>query len=82
MVENKSLRWMCTVIGFIVVLGAAVGFWLHSINTLPVVNIPTPVMPSPNAYDYFVNAGNAIVDGDKVAKAVNIAASGGGSASP
>jgi len=53
------------IIGYALVLClVACGFW-YWINITPQVKIPTPVMPSPNGYDYFVRAGAAFVSDDK-----------------
>ncbi len=45
---------------FIVIVLAAM-LWLQGMNTNPVVNIPTPVMPSPNARDSYLKALTAFV---------------------
>lgn len=44
--------------------------WWGSIETTPTVSIPTPVLPSPNAYDYYVAAANALVDVKETANAI------------
>jgi hypothetical protein len=43
------------------VLFAAGAVWWQTINVPPVVNIPTPAMPSPNAFDFYMKAGQAQV---------------------
>ncbi len=43
--------------------------WFGHLTAPPDVAIPTPTMPKPNAFDYFVTAGNTVIDGDKVAYA-------------
>ena len=53
---NKAKRWFAWIGGCaIVLILAAGGFW-YWINIPPQVDIPTPVMPNPNGYDYFVRA--------------------------
>lgn len=37
------------------------GLWRQARSALPTVDIPTPVMPQPNAFDIYVQAGNLIV---------------------
>ena len=50
--------------GVIILCLAAGGFW-YWINIPPQIKIPTPVMPHPNGYDYFVRAGAAYVGDSK-----------------
>ncbi len=70
----RAMRVRQTLIGF----GAGIGgllllcwMWWGALNQNPVMNIPTPVMPKPNARDYFVEAINLLVDGDKASLAIN-----------
>src|SRR5690349_6406407 len=44
--------------------------WWQTLNEVPKVSIPTPMMPSPNARDYYIKAGNALVDSDKIGSAL------------
>jgi hypothetical protein len=63
--QNKANRWLARIGGgFIVLCLAAGGFW-YWINIPPQIKIPTPVMPHPNGYDYFVRAGKAYVEDTK-----------------
>jgi hypothetical protein len=43
----------------LLLLAAVAGLW-RQWNAIPVVHIPTPVMPHPNAFDYYVKAAKAI----------------------
>lgn len=45
--------------------------WLRGISAMPIVYIPTPIMPKPNAYDYFVKASHAMRDEGKIGSALN-----------
>lgn len=47
----------------------AVGVTVHELNLDPRVTIPGNVLPSPNAYDYYVRAGKAVVDSRKISEA-------------
>ena len=47
--------------GVTVLCLAAGGFW-YWINIPPQIKIPTPVMPNPNGYDFFLRAGAAYVE--------------------
>ncbi len=40
----------------------AFALWQRHLNAIPDVSVPTPVLPSPNAFDYFVSAGNRLRD--------------------
>jgi hypothetical protein len=41
-------------------------YWWQALDANPVVTIPTPTMPSPNAYDYYVKACQAMVHQQQV----------------
>jgi len=56
--------------------------WWTSLNVLPTVIIPTPKMPSPNALDYFIQAGQSLVDEKKVSYAISSRHSGQGDDRP
>lgn len=43
-------------------LAITAGVTLHELNVDPVMNIPNPVMPHPNAFDYFNEAGKMAED--------------------
>jgi hypothetical protein len=47
----------------VLVVGIAWSTWINDLNAMPIVHVPTLSMPSPNAFDYFVNAGNSAVEG-------------------
>lgn len=56
-------------IAFIALCALAVNGWRQGIdymNAPPEVEIPTPQMPSPNAYYVYVKAGKAIIDSPKI----------------
>jgi len=62
--------------GILLVVAAFLAFHLFTaLSPLPIV-VPTPVMPNPNGYDFFVRAGNALVRekqiGDPKANAAKI----------
>lgn len=63
MKQNKALITTFIVVAVLFVVGV---LWLRALNSTPAIVIPTPTMPSPNAYDFYVKAGNAIVDENKV----------------
>ncbi|HVF09692.1 MAG TPA: hypothetical protein VNA16_02765, partial [Abditibacteriaceae bacterium] len=55
----ERIFFIATLLGGIVLLAAPV--WWLSLEADPVVNIPAPPpLPKPNAFDYYVSAGNAI----------------------
>lgn len=54
----------------VLVIAIAGGFWWHEINVVPTVVIPTPTMPKPNAFDYFVAASKLEMRSDDVESAV------------
>jgi len=45
-------------------LAVMVGLWWHEAMKTPVVHIPTPILPNPNAFDVYIKASNAVT-GDK-----------------
>jgi type II secretory pathway pseudopilin PulG len=44
--------------------------WYSVANRIPVVTIPRPVMPQPNAFDVYVSAGNAVTGEKQIQDAV------------
>jgi hypothetical protein len=60
MSEKKDHTWLIILLGFVVILGAVGFIYYHSMNTTPQVKIPNAKMPSPNAFDYYVDAGNMV----------------------
>jgi type II secretory pathway pseudopilin PulG len=65
--SEKALLWVIV----LVVIGCIGGYlgW-DDINALPAVTVPTPAMPSPNAFTYFLAAGNSLVNGNKIGFAI------------
>jgi hypothetical protein len=45
-------------------------FWMWRIGTVPDAEIPTPRLPTPNAHDTYVAAGNALQDSTKIGFAI------------
>jgi type II secretory pathway pseudopilin PulG len=43
-----------------------IGFWWTAAMKTPVVAIPTPTLPNPNAFDFYVAAGNAVVNDKQI----------------
>jgi hypothetical protein len=58
-------RWFA-LFGCLVALLVLGSYWWHWINTDPEINIPTPKMPNPNAFDYYVKAGNAVAGANQI----------------
>ena len=56
---NSEKRLLISV-GLFVALVLGVMYWWQQSNRLPDLAIPTPVMPNPNALDYFVKAGSQL----------------------
>lgn len=54
----------------VVALAALLGAFLRLRDLPPVVSVPAPRMPAPNAFDFYVAAGNAIVDDSKIGQAI------------
>ena len=57
---TKSEKWLLIVVTLFVVIVAGSVFWWEQNNILPEIAIPTPVMPNPNALDYYVLAGGQL----------------------
>jgi len=53
------------VVGVVIFLAVATAsaMWMNSVDTVPLVNVPTPTMPSPNGFDYMVAASKGAVEG-------------------
>jgi len=62
---NKAKRWLMWLCGGVIVLCVAAGGFWYWINITPQVKIPTPIMPNPNGYDFFLRAGAAFVKDNK-----------------
>ena len=54
----------------LVVVGGGLGVWLHARAGTPTLVIPTPALPSPNAYDFYVKAGNSVTGANLVSPVV------------
>ena len=72
--ESNSTRR--TAVSSLVIIGlmfvGLIGFWWTTAMKTPVVAIPNPVMPHPNAFDFYVAAGNAVVGETQIGDAVGI----------
>ena len=56
--------------GLAVILVVLMLVWWTSAQQLPVVHIPTPALPNPNGFDAFLSATVQLVDGNKIAFAL------------
>jgi len=63
---RKRVDMLIIAVVFIAVLAVIGAIWFINSNRMPEIKLPTPVMPSPNAYDYYTSAGNLIVDSKKI----------------
>jgi type II secretory pathway pseudopilin PulG len=60
-------------LGVIGITGVSlIGLWWTAAMRTPVVKIPTPVMPHPNAFDFYVKAGNAVTGDKQIGDAVSL----------
>lgn len=69
---RRDKTFWAIVTACILLIGVGAFLFLKTINAEPDVRIPTPRMPTPNAYDYYVAAGKALVDNDKVSDAISV----------
>ena len=53
---TKSEKRLLIAVGLFVVIVLGIACWWEQNNILPVIAIPTPVMPNPNAYDLLLQA--------------------------
>jgi hypothetical protein len=70
--RQKSKRYRGLVIVTTIIAGL-VGFgwmWWSRMTAMPVVTIPTPILPSPNAFDIFVQIGNGLQNERLIRQAV------------
>ncbi len=59
-------------LGLIGLMGVGlIGFWWNTAMKTPVVNIPNPVLPNPNAFDFYVTAGNTLTGDKQIGVAVS-----------
>jgi len=57
---RRSVRIMAGITGLCIV--GLVGLWWHLAGGEPVLVVPNPVMPSPNAFDCYTAAGRGVVN--------------------
>jgi len=50
----------------LVLTAAGLGVWFQGRDRMPAITVPTPVLPSPNAYDLYVKAGNSVTGANLV----------------
>lgn len=63
-------RILMGAIGRVVALSSIVALWFHQLDIDPQVSVPTPALPKHNAYNYYVAAGNSLIDHEKIDYAV------------
>jgi type II secretory pathway pseudopilin PulG len=69
---NSNRRTALTGCGLIAVIGVGVvSLWWTAAMKTPVVVIPNPVLPNPNAFDFYVRAGNAVIGDKQIGDAVS-----------
>lgn len=56
-VGKKLFLGFLSVVALVALFGA---LWWNTLNAEPEVRIPTPALPSPNAFTYYLQAGNAL----------------------
>ena len=54
----------------LLLLTACAAGWWQYLNHVPDISVPTPTMPSPNAFDRYVQAGNSLVNEGAVRNAI------------
>ena len=64
--KQQAGRALLVVGGGFGVIALVFGSYWHNLNLLPDIKIPNPVMPTLNARDLFIRAGDLIQDGKKV----------------
>jgi len=70
--RSHSRSSSCLGCGLIGLAGLVlIGLWGVVAARIPAVNIPAHVMPSPNAFDFYVQAGNAIVGDTQIGDAIS-----------
>ncbi|MCW3100054.1 MAG: hypothetical protein JWL77_5672 [Chthonomonadaceae bacterium] len=69
--SNSTRRTALISLGLIgAMMVGLIGFWWTEAMKTPVVTIPTPALPNPNAFDFYVGAGNAVVNDKQIGNAV------------
>lgn len=69
---TRSEKKLFLVTGCLIALILAAGLWWQWLNADPVVHIPTPQMPNPNAFDFYVKAGDALVRSNQIGDAIRV----------
>lgn len=70
--QRKRVPWshwdrlLMIVLSVVLVLVVSLGLWLHGLEADPVVSVPTPPMPNPNAHDLLTSADSEVVDARKL----------------
>ncbi len=67
---SKIERRLLLLTGVCGVLLLGAPLWWRAQNSSPAIVIPMPVMPSPNAFDYYVRAGNAVTNTNAIGYAL------------
>lgn len=62
---KKVITVLLALAGFLVIIGLSINRWWQQEDILPTAQIPSPTLPSPNAYDFYVKAGYALVSAPK-----------------
>ncbi|MCW3054957.1 MAG: hypothetical protein JWN14_4127 [Chthonomonadales bacterium] len=71
--NGSRLRTGLMGIGVLVVAGIGViSIWWANAMRTPVVTIPNPILPQPNAFDFYVKAGNTIVNDKQIGDAFGV----------
>lgn len=65
--SHRGFLW-ATLLSLTLVCGS--GIWWIRLTAIPSISIPTPQMPSPNAYDTFVQAAQTVQDKSKINRGV------------
>jgi hypothetical protein len=68
--KSKGQRGLLLAAVILVILCGMVAVWWRSLTVIPSVAIPTPTMPSPNAFDLLGQANDRIQEGRAVSDAV------------
>ena len=63
---SRGDKFLMLMLGLVLPLCLTAFFWLRALDRNPVVSIPTPIMPKPNARDFYIAATAALVDSGKV----------------
>lgn len=63
-------KFLLIVLSLVAVLVVGIGTWLHALDTNPTISVPTPAMPTNNAYTYDKAAADAVVDSGKIEYAI------------